>query len=315
MRRITVSLAAACRIQVLIEKLIEKTPTPELMTNPPRRSQDTSRTATRRPSLRRADPTASKGTVVTAHDPRTTQDSRLRDGTAVAPSVKPMFPPPPEAARGGDMVPFRTAVRAWAGISLQTFSGPAEQIAVMQRTLVDDRRWIGQHRFLHALSYCTLLPGPEAQQLAIYVGWVAQRCPRRPGRRHAVRPAGRGGPARPLGRLRRRRRLHACLSGVRRSGPGSPRDRGARRRPGRQDGPGPPCATRSGRGRVRRPRRVHRPIPGGDRGRCRHRMGPGPMVPFADVLARFGHALSDPTRTRVLLALRKAPAIPPISPS
>ncbi|GIE95376.1 chromate efflux transporter [Paractinoplanes rishiriensis] len=71
-----------------------------------------------------------------------------------------------------DVVPFRQAVRAWFLISLQTFGGPAGQIAVMQRHLVDERRWIGQHRFLHALNYCMLLPGPEAQQLAIYVGWL-----------------------------------------------------------------------------------------------------------------------------------------------
>ena len=70
------------------------------------------------------------------------------------------------------MVPFPEAVRTWFVISLQTFGGPAGQIAVMQRTLVDEKRWIGQKRFLHALSYCTLLPGPEAQQLAIYVGWL-----------------------------------------------------------------------------------------------------------------------------------------------
>jgi chromate transporter len=63
-------------------------------------------------------------------------------------------------------------VAVWFAISLQTFGGPAGQIAVMQRTLVDERRWIGQRRFLHALSYCTLLPGPEAQQLAIYIGWL-----------------------------------------------------------------------------------------------------------------------------------------------
>jgi chromate transporter len=69
-------------------------------------------------------------------------------------------------------VPFRTAVRAWFLISLQTFGGPAGQIAVMQRTLVDERRWIGQRRFLHAMNYCMLLPGPEAQQLATYVGWL-----------------------------------------------------------------------------------------------------------------------------------------------
>ncbi|MGI8693810.1 MAG: chromate efflux transporter [Geodermatophilaceae bacterium] len=78
-----------------------------------------------------------------------------------------------ETARGGrDLVPFREAARAWFLISLQTFGGPAGQIAVMQRTLVDEKRWIGQRRFLHALNYCMLLPGPEAQQLAVYTGWL-----------------------------------------------------------------------------------------------------------------------------------------------
>ncbi|MDI5975725.1 chromate efflux transporter [Amycolatopsis magusensis] len=72
----------------------------------------------------------------------------------------------------GEVVPLRTAVRAWFLISLQTFGGPAGQIAVMQRTLVEEKRWISQQRFLHALNYCMLLPGPEAQQLAIYVGWL-----------------------------------------------------------------------------------------------------------------------------------------------
>jgi len=71
-----------------------------------------------------------------------------------------------------DVVPFRDATRAWFAISLQTFGGPAGQIAVMQRALVEERRWIGQQRFLHALSFCTPLPGPEAQQLAIYIGWL-----------------------------------------------------------------------------------------------------------------------------------------------
>ncbi|WP_369370964.1 chromate efflux transporter [Promicromonospora sp. Populi] len=69
-------------------------------------------------------------------------------------------------------MPFRTAVRAWFAISWQTFGGQAGQIAVMQRTLVDEKRWIGQGRFLHALNYCMLLPGPEAQQLAVYTGWL-----------------------------------------------------------------------------------------------------------------------------------------------
>ncbi|MFI6310713.1 chromate efflux transporter [Nocardia fusca] len=71
-----------------------------------------------------------------------------------------------------DVIPLRTATKAWFLISLQTFGGPAGQIAVMQRTLVEEKRWIGQQRFLHALNYCMLLPGPEAQQLAIYIGWL-----------------------------------------------------------------------------------------------------------------------------------------------
>ena len=70
------------------------------------------------------------------------------------------------------MVPFSDAARTWGAIALQTFGGPAGQIAVMQRILVDEKRWIGQRRFLHALNYCMLLPGPEAQQLAIYIGWL-----------------------------------------------------------------------------------------------------------------------------------------------
>ncbi len=76
----------------------------------------------------------------------------------------------PDVSR--DVVPLREATRAWFAISLQTFGGPAGQIAVMQRTLVEERRWIGQQRFLFALSYCTLLPGPEATQLATYIGWL-----------------------------------------------------------------------------------------------------------------------------------------------
>ncbi|WP_307853969.1 chromate efflux transporter [Nocardioides palaemonis] len=83
-------------------------------------------------------------------------------------------PDPRETAerRARDVVPLREATRAWFAISLQTFGGPAGQIAVMQRVLVEEKRWIGHQRFLFALSYCTLLPGPEAQQLATYVGWL-----------------------------------------------------------------------------------------------------------------------------------------------
>ena len=84
---------------------------------------------------------------------------------------EPQQPQQPQP-RAGDVIAFREAVRAWFAISLQTFGGPAGQIAVMQRTMVEEKRWIGQQRFLHALSYCTMLPGPEAQRLAIYVGWL-----------------------------------------------------------------------------------------------------------------------------------------------
>ena len=73
-----------------------------------------------------------------------------------------MPPSPPESQRD-DVIPLSEATRTWLAISLQTFGGPAGQIAVMQHHLVDEKRWIGQRRFLHALNYCMLLPGPEAQ--------------------------------------------------------------------------------------------------------------------------------------------------------
>src|SRR5688572_12495420 len=83
-----------------------------------------------------------------------------------------MSAPRDTSSRSGDVIPLREATRAWFSISLQTFGGPAGQIAVMQHKLVDEKRWIGQRRFLHALNFCMLLPGPEAQQLAIYTGWL-----------------------------------------------------------------------------------------------------------------------------------------------
>lgn len=70
---------------------------------------------------------------------------------------------------------FAQAVRVWARIGCLSFGGPAGQIALMHKELVEDRRWIGEQRFLHALNYCMLLPGPEAQQLAIYIGWLMHR--------------------------------------------------------------------------------------------------------------------------------------------
>ena len=67
---------------------------------------------------------------------------------------------------------FAEAVRLWAYLGCINFGGPAGQIALMHKLLVDERKWIGDARFFHALNYCMLLPGPEAQQLATYVGWL-----------------------------------------------------------------------------------------------------------------------------------------------
>ena len=76
------------------------------------------------------------------------------------------------APSGAHGVTFAEALRVWLRVAALSFGGPAGQIAVMHRIVVDEKRWIGEARFLHALSYCTLLPGPEAQQLAIYIGWL-----------------------------------------------------------------------------------------------------------------------------------------------
>src|SRR6266700_6655660 len=67
------------------------------------------------------------------------------------------------------------AFRVWSRVALLSFGGPAGQIAVMHRILVEEKRWISEERFLHALNYCMLLPGPEAQQLATYIGWLMHR--------------------------------------------------------------------------------------------------------------------------------------------
>jgi chromate transporter len=67
------------------------------------------------------------------------------------------------------------AFRVWARVAALSFGGPAGQIAVMHRIIVEEKRWIGENRFLHALNYCMLLPGPEAQQLATYIGWLMHR--------------------------------------------------------------------------------------------------------------------------------------------
>jgi chromate transporter len=78
-------------------------------------------------------------------------------------------------ADAGHGISFNEAFRVWLRVAVLSFGGPAGQIAVMHRILVEEKNWISEGRFLHALNYCMLLPGPEAQQLATYIGWLMHR--------------------------------------------------------------------------------------------------------------------------------------------
>jgi chromate transporter len=86
---------------------------------------------------------------------------------------------PPVPARIGSAaehgISLSEAFWVWLRVALLSFGGPAGQIAVMHRIIVEEKRWISEERFLHALNYCMLLPGPEAQQLATYIGWLMHR--------------------------------------------------------------------------------------------------------------------------------------------
>src|SRR5262245_26837293 len=106
---------------------------------------------------------------------------RCREGKRMARS-EPKIAQPSVAgeARESDIsakrsVSFAEAFRFWVKLGFISFGGPAGQIAIMHRELVERRRWLSEDRFLHALNYCMLLPGPEAQQLAIYIGWLMHR--------------------------------------------------------------------------------------------------------------------------------------------
>ena len=84
------------------------------------------------------------------------------------------------SATGNTLAPPRAPTRReafayWLKLGFASFGGPAGQIAIMHRDLVDNKRWISERRFLHALNYCMVLPGPEAQQLATYIGWLLHR--------------------------------------------------------------------------------------------------------------------------------------------
>ena len=74
-----------------------------------------------------------------------------------------------------EQLPFKEAIKVWIRVAIYSFGGPAGQIAVMHKILVEEKKWISENRFLHALNYCMLLPGPEAQQLATYIGWLLHR--------------------------------------------------------------------------------------------------------------------------------------------
>ncbi len=75
----------------------------------------------------------------------------------------------------GALPSFAEALRVWARIGCLSFGGPAAQIALMHREVVDEKRWVGEQKFLHALNFCMLLPGPEAMQLMTYLGWLMRR--------------------------------------------------------------------------------------------------------------------------------------------
>jgi len=90
------------------------------------------------------------------------------DPVAALPNALPGQAAPPA-------IPFYEAFKFWLKLGFISFGGPAGQIAIMHRELVEEKRWISEKRFLHALNYCMLLPGPEAQQLATYMGWLMHR--------------------------------------------------------------------------------------------------------------------------------------------
>jgi chromate transporter len=74
-----------------------------------------------------------------------------------------------------EKLPFKEALKVWIRVGIHSFGGPAGQIAVMYKILVEEKKWISENRFLHAMNYCMLLPGPEAQQLATYIGWLLHK--------------------------------------------------------------------------------------------------------------------------------------------
>ncbi len=81
----------------------------------------------------------------------------------------------PDNTQPPEQITLSQAFWYWLKLGFISFGGPAGQIAIMHQDLVERMRWISERRFLHALNYCMMLPGPEAQQLAIYIGWLLHR--------------------------------------------------------------------------------------------------------------------------------------------
>ena len=135
--------------------------------------------------------------------------------------VRPMGSPEPAV----DRVPFRDALRFWVKLGFVNFGGPTGQIALMHTELVERRRWLGESRFLHALNFAMLLPGPEAHQLAIYAGWLLNGTAGRPGRRDLLPAPGVLPDGRALLDLRGARRRRLGLGRLRRPRVGGRRHR------------------------------------------------------------------------------------------
>ncbi|MDP2023947.1 MAG: chromate transporter, partial [Hydrogenophaga sp.] len=91
------------------------------------------------------------------------------------PSSKPIAAGVTSSQQAAPVVSFFEAFKFWLRLGFISFGGPAGQIAIMHRELVEEKRWISEKRFLHALNYCMLLPGPEALQLATSLGWLMHR--------------------------------------------------------------------------------------------------------------------------------------------
>ncbi len=98
-----------------------------------------------------------------------------QSSAAATPTPAPAATPVPTHVATHVPVSFWQALLFWLKLGLISFGGPTGQIAIMHQELVERRRWISEKRFLHALNYCMVLPGPEAQQLATYIGWLMHR--------------------------------------------------------------------------------------------------------------------------------------------